>query len=97
MSLKNLKEKAFRNVAVKREYDALAPEFELINELISMRTAAGLTQEEVARRMHTAKSNVCRIEKSGKSPKLETIRRYAEACGFEVHIGFQPTGKIAAG
>jgi len=97
MSLQNLKEKAFQNEAVKREYDALAPEFELINELISMRTAAGLTQEEVARRMHTAKSNVCRIEKSGKSPKLETIRRYADACGFEVRIGFRPAAKVATG
>ena len=90
MSLNNLKEKAFKNEAVKREYDALEPEFALINQLIRMRTAAGLTQEEVAQRMHTAKSNVCRIEKSGKSPKLDTLRRYANACGYDVSIDFKP-------
>jgi DNA-binding XRE family transcriptional regulator len=94
MSLKNLKERALQNAAVRREYDALEDEFALIDQLLKMRTAAGLTQEEVARRMGTAKSNICRLEKSDKSPKLDTIRRYADACGFEVKIGFQPVAHI---
>jgi transcriptional regulator with XRE-family HTH domain len=89
MSLKNLKDRALQNAAVRQEYEALTDEFALIDQLLKMRTAAGLTQEEVARRMGTAKSNICRLEKSGKSPKLDTIRRYADACGYKVEIGFQ--------
>ncbi|OWO79204.1 hypothetical protein B5C26_21805 [Photorhabdus luminescens] len=49
-SLKSLKSKALANPNVKAEYDALEPEFELINTLLRMRHAADLTQNQVAQR-----------------------------------------------
>jgi predicted transcriptional regulator len=52
--------------------------------------AAGLTQAEVASRMGVSQPVVARIEASlGKkdhSPSLNTLRRYADACGMKLVI-----------
>ncbi len=45
------------------------------------REEAGLTQEEVARRMETKKSAVSRIENHAADIKLSTLERFAEAIG----------------
>ncbi|WP_275065514.1 helix-turn-helix domain-containing protein [Aliidiomarina taiwanensis] len=38
-----------------------------------MRTKAGLTQEQVAERMHAQKSNVSRLEKGNANPSWSTL------------------------
>ena len=92
--LTELKAKALENKAVKHEYEALGYEFELINELIEMRKASGLTQEEIANKMGTSKSNVCRLEKLGTHPKVSTIEKYAKACGFRIGFRFSQVSPI---
>ena len=87
--LQKLKEHALQKQEVRREYEALAEEFEFIDTLIKMRSAAGLTQDELARRMGTQKSNISRLEKGG-NPSWATLRKYAHACGFQLSMGFHP-------
>ncbi|MEO9274327.1 helix-turn-helix transcriptional regulator [Marinomonas sp. 5E14-1] len=86
MDLNDLKEKAFQNNKVKREYDKLASEFSLIDQLIYMRTQAGLTQAQLAERMHTQKSNISRLERGNANPSWATLQKYANACGFELSL-----------
>jgi ribosome-binding protein aMBF1 (putative translation factor) len=59
----------------------------LVADLVAARTAAGMTQEEVAVRMWTTKSVVSRLE-SGvcTRPTLTTIEKYAVAVGAFVEI-----------
>lgn len=62
---------------------------ELANEPISTQIAVlrhrlGLTQEEVARRMHLKQSNVARLERKGENPTAKMIRRVAKALGCRV-------------
>ncbi|MEK9499126.1 helix-turn-helix transcriptional regulator [Photorhabdus sp. P32] len=90
-SLKSLKSKALANPDVKAEYDALEPEFELINTLLRMRHAAGLTQNQVAQRMGTKETNISRLEKGNGNPTLKTLLNYAKACNCELHFGFKTT------
>jgi hypothetical protein len=47
-NLKTFKARALARADVRREYDALAEEFELLDEILKARAAAGLTQAEVA-------------------------------------------------
>lgn len=86
MSLQKLKQRALANVEVKNEYDKLESEFSFIDQLLTMRTKAGLTQEQVAERMHTQKSNVSRLEKGNANPSWSTLQKYAHACGFELTL-----------
>ena len=73
-----------------KAYDALDDEFATIAALLKARTAAGLTQAEDASRMGVSQPVVARIEASlGKkdhSPSLNTLRRYADACGMKLVI-----------
>jgi len=72
-------------------YDALAPEYEVIAQLLKARTRAGLTQDAVAERMGTTKSAVSRLEGSGKhAPSLATLRKYAQAVGCELQVRLVP-------
>ncbi|MBN3563178.1 helix-turn-helix domain-containing protein [Aliamphritea spongicola] len=89
MNLQTLKECVLHNEDVRTEYDALESEFALINQLLEMRKAAGLTQEQVAAVMHTTKSNISRLETGGTAPKIDTIKRYADACGYDLNLTFQ--------
>jgi HTH-type transcriptional regulator/antitoxin HipB len=50
------------------------------------REAAGLTQEEVARKLQTQKSAISRIENHANDVRLSTLRRYADAVGANLQI-----------
>ena len=90
MSHNQLIEKALKNKAVKKEYDALKPEFNLLREMLKARTNAGLSQAEVAERMGTKSPAITRLESSltsGRhSPSIATLKKYADAVGCHLEI-----------
>jgi len=86
MSLQNLKTRALENTEVRTEYEQLENEFAFIDQLLSMRNEAGLTQAQVAERMHTQKSNISRLERGNANPSWVTLQKYAHACGFELSL-----------
>ncbi len=61
-------------------------EFSVIEEMIRARTAAGLTQGEVAARAGTTQSAIARLEGGGVSPTIETLRKYAAAVGKRLRV-----------
>jgi len=91
-TMKNFRERALKNPEVKAEYDALAPAFEIKRQMIAMRKAAGLTQEQMAELLGTKKSNISRLESvnSENSPKLSTLEDYARVLGYTVKVAFEP-------
>jgi|TARA_R110002167_G_scaffold92683_2_gene248874 DNA-binding XRE family transcriptional regulator len=89
MSLQKLKQRALANAEVRTEYEKLETEFNLIDQLLTMRNKAGLTQEQLAERMHTQKSNISRLEKGNTNPSWSTLLKYAHACGFELTLKSQ--------
>ena len=89
MSLQSLKKKAFQNPEVKAEYDHLNEEFLLIDALVTMRKQSGLTQEDLANKMGTQKSNISRLEKGRGNPSWKTLQNYAHACGFKISMNFK--------
>ena len=73
----------------RREYEKLGEEFSLVTALIEARTRAGLTQEQVARRMKTTQAVIARLEGGGSKPSTRTLERYAEATGSRLRITFE--------
>lgn len=90
-TFKDFKKKALSNKGVAKEYEALKPEYALREQLIKIRKAAGLTQEEMAERMGTKKASISRLESvsASHSPRLETLEKYAHAAGFVLDIRFK--------
>jgi len=74
-------------------YDALEDEFAALAVLLQARKDAGMTQAEVAAMMGVSQPVLARIESSLGSrkhaPSLETLRKYAIACGKRLVIGMQ--------
>lgn len=50
------------------------------------REKSGITQEAVAKRLHTNKSAISRIENHAEDIRLSTLRKYAQALGKEIHL-----------
>ena len=50
------------------------------------REKAGITQEELAKKLHTKKSAISRIENHAEDIKLSTLGRVAEALGKQLKI-----------
>ncbi|SDR52791.1 helix-turn-helix domain-containing protein [Paraburkholderia tuberum] len=90
---KEMRERALADPKVRAEYDRLnREEYALLDQMLEARRAAGLTQADVAERMGTKAPAVTRLERalaSGQhSPSLDTLRKYAEACGKKLVISF---------
>lgn len=51
-----------------------------------LRLEKGITQEELARQIHTTKSAISRLENHADSITLATLQKVALALGKEVHI-----------
>ncbi|MBI3676694.1 MAG: helix-turn-helix transcriptional regulator [Proteobacteria bacterium] len=95
-SFEAFKRKMLKNPVVRAEYDRLEEEFALAGELIAARSAAKLSQEEVARRMGTSQSAVARMESGRSLPSTTSLVKYARAVGRRVEIKLtKPAGRGA--
>jgi len=74
----------------RRAYKALAEEFSLTAAMIEARSRAGMTQEQVARRMKTTQAAIARLESRSGRPSTRTLQRYAKATGSRLRISFEP-------
>ena len=74
----------------KNAYDALGEEFDLARALIEARTAAGLSQAQLARRMKTSQSYIARIEGGQVRPSTDALERFAHATRTRLRILFEP-------
>lgn len=90
-TLEDFKKEAMTDPEFKKEYEALAPVWELRKELIKLRLKEGKTQEQVAELMGTQKSNISRLEcgENVSLPTLATIAKYANALGYKVKVVFE--------
>ncbi len=88
--LKTLHERWSKDPAYRKAYDQLEEEFALAAAIAEARGKAGLTQEEVAQRMHTTQSNIARLEAGRTTPSTRTLEKFAEAVGARLKISFEP-------
>ena len=72
-------------------YDALDDEFSLAAAMIEARAHAGLTQGQLAERMHTTQAVIARLESGRVKPSTRTLERLAAATGMRLRITFEPS------
>ena len=82
-----------RRAALGAEYrserERLAPYREVARQVILLRTRAGISQEELPRRVGTSKSAITRLESGRHQPTVETLRRVAAAFDVRLVIEFE--------
>ncbi len=77
-------------------YEAGYADFKIGVILRQARESAGLTQEEVARKLRTQKSAISRIENHADDVRLSTLRKYADAVGANLQIRLAHTHRMVA-
>lgn len=77
-----------RDPEVKAEYDALAPEFAIIQAILDARKESGLTQKELAARTGIAQADISKLEHGSANPSLHTLQRLAAGMGRTLKIEF---------
>ncbi len=73
----------------KAEYEKLKPRYDLIAQIIDTRSQLNITQEELAQRVGTQKSNISRFESGSYNPSLDFVTKVARSLGKEVHISLR--------
>lgn len=83
---KYVKERKKRDPEFAEGYDEGYENFKIGVLFRVSREQAGLTQEEVARRLKTRKSAISRIENHAEDIRLSTLHKYAKALGKKVKL-----------
>jgi ribosome-binding protein aMBF1 (putative translation factor) len=87
-------EAATRTPAQQREYDEAGPEVDaqmMLTELVyRLRTQAGLSQAELARRMGVRQPYISELEHGGRTPTVATLNRLAYATGNRLVLTTEP-------
>ena len=75
-----------RDEEFKTEYEKLKPRYDVISQIIEARTSQEITQEELAFRVGTQKSNISRLESGTYNPSLDFLTKVAHSLGKEVRV-----------
>jgi transcriptional regulator with XRE-family HTH domain len=84
--LDRLEARLMRDPEVKKAVEARRPAFDLASQMIGIRTAVGLTQQELADRAHMTQPEIARLESGASVPRWETLSRVLEAVGADVDV-----------
>lgn len=86
---KDLRKKILKDPEVKKLYEDLEAEYALVEKIIELRQEKGWTQAELAEKLGTTQSALARIESGKFNPKLDFLKRLAEAFDTKLVIGFR--------
>ena len=81
-----MKELLMKDTEFKQEYEKLSPRYDVISQIIEARASQHITQEELALRVGTQKSNISRLESGTYNPSLDFLIKIAHSLGKEVHV-----------
>ncbi|MBI4384538.1 MAG: helix-turn-helix transcriptional regulator [Nitrospinae bacterium] len=91
--VRDLHKKWMKDPGYRAEYEKLGPEYGLARAIIEARIKAGLTQNQLARKMKTTQSVIARLEGGDVNPSTRTLERLAKATGTRLKIDFVPVGE----
>ena len=78
---KDFKKRLLKNKNIKKEYERLRPEHEVLDKIISLRIKSNLTQEELANKLNTKQSAISRLERGMINPTMTFLNKLASVFG----------------
>lgn len=73
---------------VKKEYEALEPEYQIIRAMLDARIKQDMTQKDLAERTGIDRSDISRLENGTANPSLKILKRIADGLGMRLKIEF---------
>lgn len=85
-----LREEALGDPEVRAAYEKRRLSYELGQQVRTLRERAGLTQGELAERIHSTQGTIARMEAGGREPAVSTLARIAAALEARVEVRLVP-------
>lgn len=86
-SYKRLRAQLLKNKDFRHAYNALGPEFVLVQSIIEKRIKQGFTQATLARKIGTKQSAIARLESGSYNPTLAFLGKVAHALDAKLVVG----------
>lgn len=86
----NFLKEQLQDPEIKAEYDALEPEFSIMQAMIDARKSSGMTQKQLSEKTGIAQADISKLESGSANPSLRTLQRLAAGMGMRIKIEFQP-------
>ena len=77
------------DIAFEENFDTGYETFKIGALLKQAREASGLTQEEIAEKLHTKKSAISRIENHAEDIRLSTLEKFASVLGRKLEVSIR--------
>lgn len=85
-----LKDK-MKDPAFRAEYEALEPEFAIMQAIVDARKESGLTQKQLSEKTGITQADISRMERGGANPSLHTLQRLAAGMNMKLKVEFVKT------
>ncbi len=80
-----------KNPKVRKAYDELEPEFQIVRQILDLRIKRKMTQAQLAKRVGTAQPNIARLEnRRHPSKEIDLLRRVATALDAKLEVRMVP-------
>lgn len=89
-SYKDYRKRALQNPEVKAEYDALQPEYDIIQTMIDARVQQNMTQKDLSARTEITQADISRIENGTRNSSLNMVKKLAQGLGMQLKLEFIP-------
>ncbi|MEK7481355.1 MAG: helix-turn-helix transcriptional regulator [Patescibacteria group bacterium] len=88
-SYKKFKAQVLKDPEIRKAYDGLGPEFEIIRALIGKRLRKGLTQTALARKLGMKQSAIARLESGTANPTIGSLQKVAHALDAKLTVAIR--------
>ena len=85
-SYKDYKKRALQNPKVKAEYDALQPEYDIIQAMIDARVQQNMTQKDLSAKTGITQADISRIENGTRNPSLSMVKKLAQGTVYDYPV-----------
>ncbi|MBR4513494.1 MAG: helix-turn-helix transcriptional regulator [Lachnospiraceae bacterium] len=89
-TLNDFIEEQLQDPILKEKYDALEPEFAVMQAVIDARKNQGITQKELSELTGISQADISRLERGTGNPSIKTLQRVAHALHMALKIEFVP-------
>jgi predicted transcriptional regulator len=89
-TLDELLEEQLKDPIFKEKYDALEPEFMVMQAMIDARREKGITQKDLSKATGISQADISRLEHGTGNPSIRTLKRVANALHMSLKIEFVP-------
>ncbi len=83
-------EEQLQDDELKREWENIQPEMDIIRAMVDARISQNLTQKELAERVGMHQADISKLENGTRNPSLKLLKRLAEGMNMTLKLEFVP-------